>query len=134
MVDIPSRGSTTLSNARPTNNFIIFVSSKNAPLWISVYSRNLGNREFEELFVAKMGSLLPTAIHIDTSLLTWHHVSSTIILLIFASGLLGAITQLTTRRLKVPIPLSEEIPDVLSRKRSYASTARQILEKYYQNV
>ncbi|KAF6813110.1 cytochrome p450 [Colletotrichum sojae] len=79
-----------------------------------------------------MGSLLSTSIYLDTSLFSWHHASSTIILLILASGLLGALTQLTTKRLKVPIPLSEEIPDALSRKRSYVSKSRQLLDKYYQ--
>ncbi|KAK7444196.1 hypothetical protein Landi51_08747 [Colletotrichum acutatum] len=79
-----------------------------------------------------MGSLLPTAIRIDASLLNWHHLSSTASFLILSSLLLGILSQVLTRRLKVPTPLSEEVSDILNRKRSYGANARKLLDKYYE--
>ncbi|KAE9580590.1 Cytochrome P450 monooxygenase ATR2 [Colletotrichum fructicola] len=79
-----------------------------------------------------MESLLPTTIHFDTSLLTWDHLVSTITWLIVASCLLGILTQLTTRRLKVPIPLAEEMSDPIARRRAYAPLSKQLLDKFYE--
>ncbi|KXH25882.1 hypothetical protein CNYM01_11434 [Colletotrichum nymphaeae SA-01] len=79
-----------------------------------------------------MGSLLPTTIRIDASLLNWHHLSSTASFLILSSLLLGILSQVLSRRLKVPTPLSEDVSDILNRKRSYGANARKLLDKYYE--
>lgn len=81
-----------------------------------------------------MGSLLPTTIRIDASLLNWHHLSSTASFLILSSLLLGILSQVLSRRLKVPTPLSEDVSDILNRKRSYGANARKLLDKYYERV
>ncbi|KXH31901.1 hypothetical protein CSIM01_02453 [Colletotrichum simmondsii] len=79
-----------------------------------------------------MGSLLPTTIRIDASLLNWHHLSTTASFLILSSLFLGILSQVLSRRLKVPTPLSEEVSDLLNRKRSYGANARKLLDKYYE--
>lgn len=70
----------------------------------------------------------------DATLLGRQHLLLTASLLLLSSLLLGILYKGNAQGLEIPTPLDGQFPDVLSRKRLYSTNARQLLEKYYEEV
>ncbi|KAF9880301.1 hypothetical protein CkaCkLH20_02255 [Colletotrichum karsti] len=67
----------------------------------------------------------------DASLLRWSHVTSTASLVLLTTLLLGVLYKATSRAVKIPKPLDEEVPNLWSRKQAFFTDARRLLEKYH---